>query len=241
MAVGARPEDATTAAVSIVTTVTIGGSMVAMFLAVALWLGGMGFAVPGTPAGRPWTAWFIALGLTTVLAPPFVGGAVWGAALARMVGAPVRSAARTAALAFGGMVLLAAAPADATQLLLDDLPSWMPLGVHGYFTIVFMVTVGVVAAVATWRLARRLGVGDRPAAVGVRTGAGAALGFMLGSALALALGFRVLPWRHLSMVWATVTALPVSTLVAGAVLGRELQGALRAGTWRIAGAGLTRS
>lgn len=212
----------TAAVVSLVTAVTIGGSMVAMFLAVGLWVGGMGFAVPGSSVGRPWTVWFVALGVATVLAPPFLGGAAWGAGIARSLGAPVRPAARTGALAFGGAVLLTAPFTDATQLLLDDLPRWLPFDVHGYFTIVFMVETGLVAAVATWRLTRRLGIGDDARQIAMRTGLAAAVGFLLGSALALALDLRVLPWRRLSMVWATATALPVSTLLAGAVLGGAL-------------------
>lgn len=216
-----RASAVTAAVVSLVTAVTIGGSMVAMFLAVGLWVGGMGFAVPGPSVGRPWTVWFVALGVATVLAPPFLGGAAWGAGIARSLGAPVRPAARTGALAFGGVVLLTAPFTDATQLLLDDLPRWLPFGVHGYFTIVFMVETGLVAAVATWRLTRRLGVDDARQ-IAVRTGLAAAVGFLLGSALALALDLRVLPWRRLSMVWATATALPVSTLLAGAVLGAAL-------------------
>ena len=52
---------------------------------------------------------------------------------------------------------------------------------HGYFTIVFMVEVAVVAGVATWRLAKRLGAGNASSSVGVWTGAAAALGFLVGS------------------------------------------------------------
>jgi hypothetical protein len=98
----------------------------------------------------------------------------------------------------------------------------MPLDVHGYFTIVFMVEVAVVASVATWRLAKRLGAGERAWNVGLWTGAGAAAGFLIGSIVALALGFRIFPWVRLSMVWAFLIALPFSTAAAGAALGWRL-------------------
>lgn len=146
---------------AVVAVVGIGGSVAVVFLSVGLWLSSMGFAVPGTSNGRPWTAWFVALGLAAVLLPPFVGGAIWGWGTARIFDRPARSAARTGALAFGGMVILTAAPTDLTQLWLDDLPAWMPLDVHGYFTIVFMGEVGIVACLATWRLANASAPGSR--------------------------------------------------------------------------------
>jgi hypothetical protein len=120
------------------------------------------------------------------------------------------------------MILLTAAPTDLTQLWLDSLPGWMPLDVHGYFTIVFMVEVAVVASVATWRLAERLGVGEGAWSAGWWTGAGAAAGFFVGSIVALAVGFRIFPWMRLSMVWAFLIALPFSTAAAGAALGWRL-------------------
>ena len=205
-----------------VTLLGIGGSIATVFLSVGLWLSGMGFATPGSTNGKPFTVWFVALGIGTVILPPFLGGAVWGGGIARIFGAPIRPAARTGALAFGGMVLLTAAPTDLTQLWLDDLPAWLPLDVHGYFTIVFMVEVAVVAGVATWRLAKRLGAGNASSSVGVWTGAAAALGFLVGSLAAIALGFRIHPWVRLSMVWAFLTALPFCTLAAGTVIGLKL-------------------
>lgn len=207
---------------SIATLLGIGGSLTSVFLATALWLSGMGFSIPGTNSGRSWTIWFVALGVSLQVLPPFVGGAVWGWGIARVFDRPTRPAARTGALAFGGMVLLTAAPADLTQLWLDDLPTWMPLDVHGYFTIVFMIEVWVVACIATWRLAKRLGAGQSSFSVGAWTGAAAAFGFLIGSMVAIALGFRIYPWVRLSMVWAFLTALPFSTLAAGAILGIKL-------------------
>lgn len=208
-----------------VTTAGAGGAIAAVFLSVGLWLSGMGFATPGS-TGRPMPPWFIAAGVTTVLLPPFVGGALWGWGTARLFGRATRPAMRTGSLAFGGMILLTAAPTDVTQLWLDSLPGWMPLGVHGYFTIVFMVEVAVVASVASWRLAKRLGVGESAWNVGVWTGAGASAGFLLGSIVAFSLDIRVLPWVHLSMVWAFLIALPFSTALSGAVLGWRLNSAV---------------
>lgn len=171
--------------------------------------------------------WFIAAGVATVLLPPFVGGALWGWWIARLFGRPKRPAMRTGALAFGGMILLTAAPTDLTQLWLDSLPEWMPLDVHGYFTIVFMVEVAVVASVASWRLAKRLGASEKAWSVGVWTGIGAAAGFLLGSMAALAVGFRILPWVRLSMVWAFLVSLPFATTASGTMLGWRLNSHLK--------------
>lgn len=196
--------------------------MTAVFLVVAFWLSGMGFAPPGTP-GRPLPAWFIALGVAALVVPTFLGGGLWGWGMAYLFERPTRPAIRTGALAFGGMVLLTALPTDLSQLWLDDLPGWMPLGVHGYFTIVFMVEVGIVGLIATWRLAKRLGAGRRAWSVGLWTGAGSAAGFLLGSMVALAAGFRIFPWERFSMVWAFLISLPFSTLAAGGAMGWRLQ------------------
>lgn len=214
-------------AAAIATTLSIGGAMSFLFLASGLGLSRMGFATPGGGPGRPLTAWFVAVGVVTVLAPPFVGGAAWGATIARLFGAPMAPPARTGALAFGGMVVMTAAPIDLTQLWLDDLPAWMPMDVHGYFTIVFMAEIGVVAMASTWRLARRLGADSDAVSIGTWTSCAAAAGFLAGSTLAVAFGVRVFPWERLSMVWATIIALPVATLAAGAMLGARLSLSIR--------------
>ena len=214
---------------ALATLVGIGGSVALVFLAVGLWLSGMGFSTPGGSSGRPLTPWFVALGIAVVLLPPFAGGGVWGWGIARVFERAPVPALKTGALAFGGMVLLTAAPTDLTQLWLDDLPSWFPFDVHGYFTLVFMVEVGVVSLVATWRLARRLGAGSESLPIAAWTGGAASVGFLLGSMLALVIGFRIHPWVRFSMVWAFLTALPVSTLAAGAVLGARLPKTLDGG------------
>lgn len=201
---------------ALVTLLGVGGSVAASFLSIALWF--PDFAIPGTTNGRPLTWPFVALGMGLVILPPFAGGAVWGGGITRILGVPLGPVAKTGALAFGGMILLTFAPVHATQKWLGDLPLWMPWHVHGYFTLVFMVEVALVASVATWRIAEELGVRDA-GAVGAWTGCAAALGFLGGSALALALGFDVQPGSGLAMIWALLTAVPVSALAAGATLG----------------------
>ncbi len=203
---------------AVVTLLGVGGSVAAIFLSIGLWLAGMGFAIPGSSSGRPLTVWFVALGIVLVILPPFAGGAVWGAGIARIFGFPVGPVAKTGALSFGGMILLTFAPVHLTQVWLDDLPRWMPWDIHGYFTLVFMVEVALVASIAAWRLAKRLGVRSA-GVVGAWTGGAAAVGFLVGSILAVALGFSVRRYSGFSMVWAFLTALPVSASVAGAVLG----------------------
>ena len=91
--------------------------MLVVFLSVGIWLSDMGLATPGQTNGRAWTAWFVLAGLATVLAPPFVGGAAWGAGIAHLTGATRRPAAITGSLAFGGMIVATAAPTDATPAL----------------------------------------------------------------------------------------------------------------------------
>jgi hypothetical protein len=178
----------------------------------------MGFAIPGSSNGRPLTVWFVALGIALVILPPFAGGALWGGGIARIFGSPVGPIAKTGALAFGGMILLTFAPVHLTQVWLDDLPDWMPWDIHGYFTLVFMVEVALVSSISAWRIAKRLGVRGA-GVVGAWTGGTAALGFLVGSILAVALGFSVRRYSGFAMVWALLTALPVSASAAGAALG----------------------
>jgi hypothetical protein len=205
---------------ALVTLLGVGGSIAASFLSIALSF--TDFAIPGTTNGRALTVWSVVLGIALVILPPFVGGAVWGGGIALIFGFPVRSVAKTGALAFGGMILATFAPVHLTQLWLDDLPDWMPWGIHGYFTVVFMVEVALVASIAAWRVAKRLGAKDA-GVVGAWTGGAAAVGLLGGSILAVALGFNVHPGSGFAMVWALLTAVPVSALAAGATLGFLLE------------------
>lgn len=115
------------------------------------------------------------------------------------------------------MVLAMGVPIDLTQLWLDDLPGWMPYRMHGYFTIVFMLGIGVIAGVASARLTRRLGIADYRR-VGVWTGFWAGLGLLPGSVLGYVAGFPINGIRF-NMVWSIVIAVLVSALIGGLAFG----------------------
>ncbi len=160
------------------------------------------------------------LGLPLVAGPLLVGGAAWGALLAQLVGAKPLPAARTGALTVTGMVVLLELPVHMTQAL--PFPGWFPFGIHGAFTLVFMIEVALVSGVASARLARRLDLGEAPRRIGRQVGLAGALGFAGGSLIAATLGFVVGEPPSGNMVW----ALQVSNVAAGLAAGWQLGGHL---------------
>lgn len=164
----------------------------------------------------------IPLGLPLIVGPLLAAGATWGATVAHLLGQPLGPAARTGALSVAGMVALLEIPVHLSQAL--PIPGWVPvpLGIHAFFTLVFMIEVALVAGVASARLSRRLGVGDRSRQVGTRVGIAGAIGFLAGSVVAAALGFVVGEPPGINMVWALHVANIGAGLAAGWHLGRQL-------------------
>ena len=114
------------------------------------------------------------------MAVPFlIGGGLWGYGMARPFGAPRWPAALTASFAVAGMVVLLEVPVHFSQAI--PLPSWMPLGIHGAFTLVFMAEIGLVSGVASTRLIRRLDVGVNARHTGRQVALAGAGGALLGS------------------------------------------------------------
>lgn len=173
------------------------------------------------------------LGMPIILVPLLTGGAIWGALLARLVGAPARPAALTGALSVTGMVVLLEAPVHLSQALL--LPGWFPFGVHGAFTLIFMVDIALVSGVASTRLARRLDLRGEPRRIGLRVGAFGALGFGVGSVVAAAMGL-VVGQGSAHMVWALQVGNVAAGLAAGWELGSHLERARAPDRRGVAGA-----
>lgn len=161
------------------------------------------------------------LGLPLIIGPLLVGGAIWGATVAHLVGRPPGPAARSGALSIAGMVALLEIPVHLSHALLTWVP--VPLGTHALFTLVFMIEVALVSGVASARLCRRLGVGGSPRQIGTRVGVAGALGFAAGSVVAAALGFVVGAAPGLNMVWALHVGNIGGGLAAGWQLARRLE------------------
>ena len=201
--------------VSLVVAVTMAGAVGLIF-----WML-LNFETPNFLADLP-ILLSIPLGLPLILGPLLAAGAIWGAAVAHLVGQPLGPAARTGALSVAGMVALLEIPVHLSQAL--PIPGWVPvpLGGHVLFTLVFMIEVALVSGVASARLSMRLGAGDWSRQIGTRVGVAGALGFVAGSVVAAALGFVVGEPPATNMVWALHVANTGAGLAAGWHLGRQL-------------------
>lgn len=167
-------------------------------------------------AGLP--LWFaIPLGVLVLSLAFVVGGGVWGWGMAAVFHHPKWPAAKTGSLAVTGMFVVLEVPVHFTQAL--PVPDWMPLDIHGGFTLVFAIEIALVAGVASARLAKRLGVDHRRRQLGTKVGLSGAAGTVIGSLLALGLGFRVGQPPASNMVWALYVVVAVAGLTAGWVLG----------------------
>ena len=159
----------------------------------------------------------VAIGVPTLALSFVVAGGVWGWGAATLSGHPRWPAAKTGALSVTGMFMLLEVPVHFSQAL--PVPNWMPFGVHGAFTVVFVSEIALVAGVASARLSKRLGVdrGHRP--LGAKVGLVGAAGGAVGSVLALGLGFRVGAPSASNMVWALYVVVAVAGLTAGWAFG----------------------
>jgi hypothetical protein len=207
----ARLRKATTAL--LLTAISIPG-------AVLVFLTGVGALIDGNVLDGLPVPLAIPTVLATVTVPFLVGAGLWGYGMARLFDAPRWPATRTAALAVTGMVLLLEAPVHLSQAL--PVPSWFPLGVHGAFTLVFMVEISLVAGVASTRLIRRLEVNANARHIGRKVATAGAGGFLVGSLLALAAGFEVGTPPAMNMVWGLHVANLIAASAAGWTLGWNL-------------------
>lgn len=206
--------------ISLVTAATMAGAVFVIF-----WIL-LNFETPNFLADLPVLV-AIPLGLPIVVGPLLAGGAIWGAAVAQVVGRPPGPAARTGALSVAGMVTLLEIPVHLSQAL--PVPGWIPVpfGIHAFFTLIFMIEVALVSGVASVRLCKRIDVGPGVEQIGTRVGTAAALGFLAGSLLAAALGFVVGEFGA-NMVWALHMGNVGGGLAAGWQLGRQLSTARHA-------------
>lgn len=209
------------ATVSLVTAVTMAGAVGLIF-----WIL-LNFEPPDFLVDLP-ILLSIPLGLPLILGPLLAAGAIWGAAVAHLVGRPIGPAARTGALSVTGVVALLEIPVHLSQALPMPESIPVPVGPHAFFTVVFMIEVALVSGVASARLCHRLGTGDRPRQVGARVGIAGAFGFVGGSLVAAALGFVVGEPPATNMVWALHVGNVAAALAAGWRLGGQLEHSRRA-------------
>ncbi|HSJ35518.1 MAG TPA: hypothetical protein VLB85_10740 [Acidimicrobiia bacterium] len=203
--------------VAIATAVTMAGAVLVIF-----WLL-LNFEPPGFLEALP-IYLAIPAGLPLILGPLLVAGAMWGALIAHLFGRPLVPAARTGALSVTGMIALLELPVHLSQALAP--PGWLPrpLGIHFFFTLIFMFEVALVSGVSAARLCARLGVDGGPR-IGTRAGIAGALGFALGSVVAAAMGFVVGEPPGTNMVWALHVGNVFAGLSAGWQFGRQLDAA----------------
>lgn len=193
---------------AVLTALTITGAVVLVFTVLG---SSMTLGLADLPL---WLA--IPLGVLVLSLAFVVGGGVWGWGMAALFDQPRWPAAKTGALAITGMFTLLEIPVHFTQAL--PVPDWMPLGIHGGFTLVFAIEIALVAGVAATRLAKRLGV-DQRRLLGTKVGLTGAAGTVIGSLLALGLGFKVGQPPPFTMVWALCVVVAVAGLTAGWAFG----------------------
>lgn len=194
---------------AVLTALTITGAVVLIFTVLGT---SMTLGLAGLPL---WLA--IPLGVLVLSSAFLLGGGAWGWGMAVVFDHPRWPAAKTGALVVTGMFMLLEVPVHFTQAL--PVPDWMPLDIHGGFTLVFAIEIALVAGVASARLAIRLGVDRQRRLLGTKVGLTGSTGAVIGSVLALGLGFRVGHPPASNMVWALLVVVPVAGLAAGWTLG----------------------
>jgi len=165
-----------------------------------------------------WVA--IPVGVLLLSSAFLIGGGIWGWGTAHLFNHPRWPAARTGALSVTGMFMLLEVPVHFSQAI--PVPDWMPLDTHGMFTVVFATEIGLVAGVASARLAKRLGVIHKRRQLAAKVGLAGVIGTVVGSMLALSCGFRVGQSPPFSMVWALYIVVAVAGLTSGWILGLKL-------------------
>lgn len=194
---------------AVLTALTIAGAVVLVFTVLG---SSMTHALEDL---SPWLA--IPTGVLILSSAFLVGGGVWGWGMGALFDQPRPPAARTGALSIAGMFMLLEVPVHFTQAL--PVPGWMPMDIHGGFTLVFAVEIGLVAGVASTRLTKQLGVDRQRRQLGTKVGLTGAAGAVVGSLLALGFGFRVGQPPAFNMVWALYVVVAVAGLAAGWVFG----------------------
>lgn len=160
--------------------------------------------------------------LPVLLVMLFGGGAVWGYAIARLVDGEAKKLARAGALTYGGSVILVGIVLELLFGLISVLSRDISLPVHVAFTIVFVPSAGVIAALCARSLAGALGWDAIKGNLGLHSGAAAAVGFLVVNMIMLSLGWQVGgpgAAERFTMITVMLTSNAGAALVGGAAMG----------------------
>ena len=160
--------------------------------------------------------------LPVLLVMLFGGGAVWGYAIARLVDGDAKKLARAGAVTYGGAVILVGIVLEMLFGLISVLGRDISLPVHVAFTIVFVPSAGIIAALCTRSLAGALGWEAIMGNLGLYSGAAAAAGFLVVNMIMLALGWQVGgpgAAERFTMITVMLTSNAGAALVGGAAMG----------------------
>jgi hypothetical protein len=156
-----------------------------------------------------------------------IGGTVWGYGLARLYNAPdPLQVARKAILAFAGITILAGIALEVVFGLISALGSGFPMPIHHAFTLVFVPTAGLIAALLGSRMGQWLHSAPPPHRSSLYIGLSAALAFLVVNLVMLQLGWKIgAPGAAERMTMITVMLLSNTgaALAGGAALGYVLQ------------------
>lgn len=195
----------------------IGSFFVGMLIASAIFVG-----LPGHVQDSTKTAVAIIPGLGSL----FAGGALWGRAMARLIGAPnERRSMLVGALGYGTAVLLAVLTLTQLEQLFVEQRRLPDLPIHVIFTLLFVPAASIVAATGALALGVALRGRSSLAPLTLGSGLAAGMAFLVWDLFMDAIGYRVgAPGaaERATMLTVMFTGNAVASLAAGAVIGLVL-------------------
>jgi len=160
-----------------------------------------------------------------VLLAVFGAGGLWGFAAARLTGADPWRLTVTAALTYGGVILLAGILLELVFGLLGALGSVVRIPIHIAFTLVFVPAAGFIAALCSQKLLAALEINGLGLSALTQVGLAAAAGFLAVNLVMLALGWQVGgpgAAERYTMITVMLSSNTGAALAGGFLLGRLL-------------------
>lgn len=201
-------------ATALVTPLTLAGGLALGLVTAGLLFESINVHVSGLVSGL--------VALPVLLVMLFGGGAAWGYAIARLVNGEAKKLARAGALTYGGAVILVGIVLELLFGLISVVGRDMRLPIHVAFTIVFVPSAGIIAALCTRSLAGALGWEAMKSSLALYSGLAASVGFLVVNMIMLALGWQVGgpgAAERLTMITVMLTSNAGAALVGGAAMG----------------------
>lgn len=199
---------------SLLTVLTLAGGLVLAFVVGNLLFESLNVHISGLASGL--------LAFPVLLVGLFGGGALWGFFVARLTGGDAARLAKVGALSYGVTVLVVGIVLELLFGLLSLVARELPIPIHVSFTLVFVPSAGVIAALCARRLATAMGREDARARVGTYSGLAGAAGFLVVNLVMLALGWQVgAPGaaERSTMITVMLTSNVGTALAGGAAMG----------------------